>query len=97
MGDSLYRIQEVAPPTITSLITAKKGIKLISQTRKFICLVCSQSKGKIVATSMTPVKGSSTEQQQQRNMIMTEHKNNFSSPTGVPHKLQVGKKVWLHM
>ena len=27
---------------------------------------------------------------------MTEHINNFSSPTGVPHKFQVGNKVWLH-
>ena len=27
---------------------------------------------------------------------MTEHRNNFSSPTGVPHKFQVGNKVWLH-
>ena len=28
---------------------------------------------------------------------MTEHRNNFSSPTGVPHKFQVGNKVWLHL
>src|SRR5271168_1807098 len=30
-------------------------------------------------------------------MVMIEHKNNFSSPTGVPHKFQVGDKVWLHL
>ena len=96
LSNSLYRIPEVAPPTATSLITAKKGSKLISQTRKFICMVHSQSKGKIVATSMTTAKGSST-QQQQRDTVMTEHRNNFSSPTGVPHKLQVGNKVWLHL
>jgi len=59
-------------------------------------MVHSQSKGKIVATSMTPAKGPST-QQQQRNTVMTEHRNNFSSPTGVPHKLQEGDKVWLHL
>ena len=76
--------------------TTKKGSKLISQTRKFICLVHSQSKGKIVATSMTTAKGSSTQQQQQRDAVMTEHRNNFSSPIGVPHKFQVGNKVWLH-
>ena len=93
LSNSLYRIPEVAPPTATSLITAKKGSKLISQTRKFICMVHSQSKGKIVATSMTPAKGSSTQQQQQRDTVMTEHRNNFSSPIGVPHKLQVGHKV----
>ena len=63
LDNSLYRIPEVAPPTATSLITAKKGSKFISQTRKFIfCLVHSQSKGKIVATSMTLAKGSSTQQ-----------------------------------
>jgi hypothetical protein len=64
---------------------------------RIFCLVHSQSKGKIVATSMTPAKGSSTQQQQQRDTVMTEHRNNFSSPTGVPHKFQVGNKVWLHL
>ena len=92
LNNSLYRIPEVAPPTATSLITDKKGSKLISQTRKFICMVHSQSKGKIVATSMTPAKGSSP-QQQQKDTVMTEHRDNFSSPTGVPHKFQVGDKV----
>eukprot|EP00253_Pinus_taeda_P008325 PITA_08325 len=88
LNNSLYRIPEVAPPTTTSFIIAKKGSKLISQTRKFICLVHSQSKGKIVTTSMTPAKGSSTQQQQQRDTVMTENRNNFSSPIGVPHKFQ---------
>jgi len=98
LDNSLYRIPEVAPPTATSLITAKKGNKLISQTRKFIfCLVRSQSKGKIVATSMTPTKGSSTQQQQHRDTVMTEHRNKFSLPRGVPDKFQVGDKVWLHL
>ena len=60
LSNSLYRIPEVAPLTATSLITTKKGSKLIFQTRKFICLVHSQSKGKIIATSMTPTKDSST-------------------------------------
>ena len=87
LDNSLYRIPEVAPPTAAFLIIAKKGNKLISQTRKFIsCLVHPQSKGKIVATSMTPAKGSSMQQQQQRDTVMTEHKKNFSSPIGVPHK-----------
>ena len=97
LNNSLYRILEVAPPTATSLITTKKGMKLISQTRKFICLVHSQSKGKIVATSMTPAKGSSTQRQQHRDTVMTEQRNNFSLPRGVPHKFHVGKKVWLHL
>ena len=98
LDNSLYRIVEVAPPTATSLITTKKGSKLISQTRKFIfCLVRSQSKGKIVATSMTPAKGLSMQQQQHRDIVMIEHRNNFSLPKGVPHKFQVGDKVWLHL
>ena len=96
--NSLYRIPEVAPPTATSLITTNKGSKLISQARKFIfCLVFSQSKGKIITTSMTPMKGPSMQQQQQRDTVMRKHRNNFSSPTRVPHKHQVGNKVWLHM
>ena len=60
-------------------------------------MVHSQSKGKIVDTSMTTAKGSSTQQQQQRDVVMTEHRNNFSSRTGVPQKFQVGDKVWLHL
>eukprot|EP00253_Pinus_taeda_P022154 PITA_22154 len=46
LSDSLYRIPVVAPATATSLITAKKGSKLISQTRKFLCMVHSQSRGR---------------------------------------------------
>lgn len=53
--------------------------------------------GKIVTTSMTSAKVSSMQQQKQRDIVMKEHRNNFSSPTGVPHKLQVGNKVWLHL
>lgn len=98
LDNSLYKIPEVTTPTATSLISTKKGRNLISQTRKFIfCLIHSQSKGKIITTSMTLMKGSSIQQQQQRNMVMTEHRRNFSSPTWVPHKFQLGKKVWLHL
>ena len=62
--NTLYRIPKVAPPITTSLISAKKGSKIISQTRKFIfCLVHPQSKGKIIATYMAPVKGSSMKKQ----------------------------------
>eukprot|EP00253_Pinus_taeda_P033168 PITA_33168 len=38
---------------------------------------------------MTPAKGSSTQQQQQKDTVMTQHRNNFSSPTGLPHKFQL--------
>ena len=97
LGNSLYTIPEVAPPTATSLISTKKCSKIVSQIRKFIFyLVYSKSKGKIVTTSMTPAKVSSTQQHQQMDTVMKEHRNNFSSHIGVPHKFQVGNKVWLH-
>ena len=90
LGNLLYRIPEIAPPTATSLITTKKCSKLISQTRKLIfCLVWSQSKGKIVATSMTPVEGSSKKQQNQMDMVMKAYRNFFSSPTRTSLHYQV--------
>ena len=46
---------------------------------------------------MNLAKGSSTQLQQQRDTVMIEHRNNFSLPRGVPHKFQVGDKVWLHL
>jgi len=39
LGNKLYRILEVAPPTAISLITTKKCNKLISKTRKFVFLM----------------------------------------------------------
>ena len=65
LGNKLYKILEVALPNTTFLSSTKKCNKIISQTRKFIFfLVHSQSKGKIVATSMAPGNGSSTQQKQ---------------------------------
>jgi hypothetical protein len=52
LGNKLYRIPEVAPPTTISLISAKQCSKIISQTRKFFFPYDSPSKKKIVATSM---------------------------------------------
>ena len=83
LANTLYRIPEVATPTTTYLISIKNWSKIISQTRKFIFfLVRSQSKGKIVATSMALGKDSST-QQKQVDTIMKEYKDIFSSPIGV--------------
>ena len=60
LGTKLYRIPKVAPPTAISLISAKQWSKVISQSGKFVSfLICSQSKGKVVATPMAPEKGSS--------------------------------------
>jgi hypothetical protein len=52
LGRQLYRIPEVAPPTVISLISAKKCSKVISQTGKFIFFVIhAHSKQKVVVTS----------------------------------------------
>jgi hypothetical protein len=49
----LYRIPEVAPPTVISLIFIKKCSKFISQTRKFIFFVIhAHSKNKVTTTAM---------------------------------------------
>ena len=39
LGNKLYRILEVPPPVVISLVTAKQCSKLISQTRKFVFLM----------------------------------------------------------
>jgi hypothetical protein len=39
LGNKLYRIPEIAPPTTISLVTTKQCSKLISKTRKFIFLM----------------------------------------------------------
>jgi len=63
VGSKLYRILEVAPPTTISLISTKKCSKVISQTEKCVFfLIHSQSKGKVIATSLAPEKGSSKQQ-----------------------------------
>jgi hypothetical protein len=52
LGNKLYRIPEIAPPTAISLVIAKKCSKLISKTRKFVFLMIRpQGKKKIVATT----------------------------------------------
>ena len=52
LGNKLYRIPEVAPPTAISLITAKQCSKLISKTGKFVFLMIRpQGKKKLVATT----------------------------------------------
>jgi hypothetical protein len=91
LGNKLYRIPEVAPPTTISLITAKKCSKIISQTRKFVFLMIHpQGKKKVVATASR--QGSST-QQQQMDKVMEEYRDIFSSPTGVPLHCQVKHSI----
>jgi hypothetical protein len=51
LGRQFYRIPEVVPPIVISLISAKQCSKVISHTRKFIFFVIhSHSKHKVVAT-----------------------------------------------
>jgi hypothetical protein len=50
LGNKLYQIPKIAPPTTISLVTAKQCSKLISKTRKFVFLMIRpQGKRKIVA------------------------------------------------
>jgi hypothetical protein len=89
LGRQLYRIPEVAPPTIISLISAKKCSKVISQTRKFIFFVIyAHSKKKVVATYIPSTQHLSL-QQKQVDGIMEEYRDIFASPTGVPTHCQV--------
>jgi hypothetical protein len=82
LGNNLYRIPEIAPPTTISLVTAKQCIKLIAKTRKFVFLMIHpQGKKKIVAT--TSRQGPSA-RQQQMDKIMEEYEDIFTSPAGVP-------------
>jgi hypothetical protein len=50
LGNKLYRIPEIAPPTTISLVTTKQCSKFIPKTRKFVLLMIHpQGKRKTVA------------------------------------------------
>jgi hypothetical protein len=52
LNRKLYMIPEVVPPSVISLISAKKCRKVISQTGKFVFfMIRSQNERKIIATS----------------------------------------------
>ena len=52
LGNNLYKILEVVPPLAISLTTAKKRNKIVSETRKFICItIFPQDKKNIMATT----------------------------------------------
>jgi hypothetical protein len=85
----LYRIPEVALPTVVSLIFVKKCSKVISQTGKFVFFfICAHSKQKVVATSMASTQSLSL-QQKQVDGIVEEYSDIFSSPNGVLTHFQV--------
>jgi hypothetical protein len=62
LGNKLYRIPEIAPPTTISLVTAKQCSKLISKTRKFVFLMI-RPQGKKKTVAMTSRQGPSARQQ----------------------------------
>jgi hypothetical protein len=89
LNRKLYRILEVVPPSVISLICSKQCRKVISQTRKFVIFVIhSQNERRIATTSMASTTDLST-QQKQLDKVVEEYKDIFSSPTRVPLHCQV--------
>ena len=91
LGNKLYRIPKVAPPTSISLVHAKKCSKLISQTEKFFFLMI-QPQGKNKTVVKTSKEGSSTRLQQMEKVV-EEYKDIFTSPVGVPLHCQVKHSI----
>jgi hypothetical protein len=87
LGNKLYMILEIAPPTTISLVTAKKCSKLISQTRKFVFLMIHPH-GKRKTMAITSRQGP-TARKQQMDKVMEEYEDIFTSPAGVPLHYQV--------
>jgi hypothetical protein len=82
LGNNLYRIPEIAPPTTISLVTAKQCSKLIYKTRKFVFLMIHpQGKRNIVA--MTSRQGPAA-RKQHMDKFVEEYEDIFTSPAGVP-------------
>jgi hypothetical protein len=89
----LYRIPEAIPPSVISLILAKKCRKVISQMGKFFFFVIrSQNKRNITATSRVSTADLST-QQKQVDKFMEEYSDIFSSPIEVPLQCQVKNPI----
>jgi hypothetical protein len=62
LNRKLYRIPEVVPPSVISMISTKKCKKFISQTSKFVFfMIRSQNKRKITATSRVSTADLSTQ------------------------------------
>jgi hypothetical protein len=89
LNRKLYRIPEAVPPSVISLISAKKCKKVISETGNFVFFVIlSQNKRKIIATSRVSVTDLS-KKQNQVDKVVEEYSDIFSSPTGIPLHFQV--------
>jgi hypothetical protein len=95
LGIQLYRIPEVASPTVISLISTKQCSKVISQTGKFVFFVIrARNEQKVIATSMTSTHSLSL-QQKKVDRIVEEYRDIFSSPTKVPTHFQVKHPLYL--
>eukprot|EP00253_Pinus_taeda_P022785 PITA_22785 len=91
LGNKLYRIPEVAPPTSISLVTTKQCNKLISKTKKFVLLmICPQEKKNKVAT--TSRQGPSA-RQPQMDKVLEEYEDIFTSTAGFPLHYQVKHSI----
>ena len=91
LGNKLYRMLEVAPPTAISSVTAKQCSKLISKTGRFVFLMIHpQGKRKTVAT--TSRQGPSA-RQLQMDKVVEEYEDIFTSPVGVPLHCQVKHSI----
>jgi hypothetical protein len=89
LGRQLYRILEVAPPTVISLISAMQCNNVMSQTRKFVFFViCAHSKKKVIATSVASTQSLSLNKKQVDRMV-EEYRDMFSSPIRVSTHCQV--------
>lgn len=82
LGNNLYRIPEVAPPTTISLVTAKQCSKIISKTMKFFFLtIHPQEKKKTMATNS---RQDPSAWQLQMDKVVEAYEDIFTSPIGVP-------------
>eukprot|EP00253_Pinus_taeda_P001423 PITA_01423 len=91
LGNKLYRIPEVVPPTAIYLVTAKQCSKLISNTGKFVFLMIHpQGKKNTVAT--TSRHGLSA-RQKQMNKVVEEYEDIFTSPVGVPLHCELKQSI----
>ena len=81
LGNNLYKILEVPPPTAISLVTVKQCSKLISKIGKFVFLMIRpQGKKKIMATT-SRIGASACKQQMDK--VMEEYQDIFTSHTRV--------------
>jgi hypothetical protein len=84
LNKKLYRILEIVPPSVISLISAKQCRNVISHTGKFVFFVIfSQNEQKTTTTSKVSVADLST-QNKKVDKVVEAYSDIFSSPVGVP-------------